>query len=99
MEGVQFLGVLGAGVPAGQLEEGLAKKGTTMLLRDAERARSQGFEGALSPHWQGVEACNQGFGGIPGGPPDQGGADCFGVGEASSQRSPSYAADTRDDEG
>ena len=99
MEGVQFLGVLGAGVPAGQLEEGLAKKGTTMLLRGAERARSQGFEGALTPHWQGVEACNQGFGGMPAGPPDQGGADCSGVGEASSQRSPSYAADTRDDEG
>ena len=98
MEGVQFLGVLGAGVPAGQLEEGLTKKGTTMLLRDAERAKSQGFEGALTPHWQGVEACNQGFGGMPGGPPDQGGADCSGAGDASSLRSPSYAADTRDDE-
>ena len=99
MEGVQFLGVLGAGVPAGQLEEGLTKKGTTMLLRAAERAKPQGFEGALTPHWQGVEACNQGFGGMLGRPPDQEDEDCSADGEASSPRSPSYVADTSDDEG
>ena len=62
VEGVQVLGVMWAGAPGGLLDEGLTGRGTDMLRDAAQRAQAVGYAGALTPHWQGVEACNSGFG-------------------------------------
>jgi citrate lyase subunit beta/citryl-CoA lyase len=61
--GVQLLGLLGAGIPPGRLEEALGGQGPARLLAAAQRARDRGFHGALTPHPAGIGACHQAFGG------------------------------------
>jgi hypothetical protein len=67
VEGVQVLGVMWAGAPGGLLDEGLTGRGSATLRGAAERGQSAGYTGAMTPHWQGVEACNSGFGAPSGG--------------------------------
>ena len=65
-EGVQVLGLLGASIPPGRLDETLGRDGVARLLQAAREAQRAGFHGALTPHPPGVAACNQGFGQLEG---------------------------------